>query len=365
MKQRAGQLSFAFSLVGAFFLLQCPASALAGDDAHGPAFKGYICYRASQPIHVDGRMDDAAWKSAPWTDSFEDIEGNLKPTPRFKTRAKMLWDDRYLYVGAELEEPHVWGTMLKRDTVICLENDFEVFFDPDADSHEYYEFEMNALNTVWDLLMKKPYRDGGPPVDSWDIAGLLTAVHVDGTLNTPGDVDRGWSLEIAFPWDALKEYAHRPSPPRDGDRWRIGLYRVEWQTNTSGGKYQKVPNVSPDNWAWSAHGVCDMHRPEQYGYVQFSAAEPGTVSYRPDPTRDVRNVLYQIYYAQKAYFAKHKQWTGSLGELNLPLQQAESVGEPSLVLTSEGFEATALRTPQTGKQERWHIRQDSRIWKEE
>jgi len=33
-------------------------------------------------------------------------------------------------------------------------------------------------------------------LDSWDIPGLITRVHVDGTLNDPSDTDRGWSIEI-------------------------------------------------------------------------------------------------------------------------------------------------------------------------
>jgi len=89
-----------------------------------------------------------------------------------------------------LEEPHVWGTLTKPDTVICYDNDFEVFIDPDGDNHEYYEFEMDALNTVWDLLLKKPYRDGGPPVDGWNMERLKSAVHVAGTLNNPTDIVR-------------------------------------------------------------------------------------------------------------------------------------------------------------------------------
>ena len=108
------------------------------------------------------RIDDAAWQAAPWTDGFVDIEGDRKPQPRFRTRVKMLWDDEHFYVAAELEEPHVWGTLTKHDSVIFHDNDFEVFIDPDGDNHEYYEFEINALNTEWDLFLKKPYRDGGP-----------------------------------------------------------------------------------------------------------------------------------------------------------------------------------------------------------
>ena len=57
----------------------------------------------------------------------------------------MLWDDEYFYVAAELEEPDIWATLTERDAVIFYDNDFEIFIDPDGDSHEYYEFEMNAL----------------------------------------------------------------------------------------------------------------------------------------------------------------------------------------------------------------------------
>src|SRR3954447_18086134 len=75
----------------------------------GEAPKGYVCEKAAGPIKVDGRLDEESWQFAPWTDAFVDIEGDAKPRPRFRTRAKMLWDDRYFYVAAELEEPHVWG----------------------------------------------------------------------------------------------------------------------------------------------------------------------------------------------------------------------------------------------------------------
>src|SRR5438132_558705 len=142
--------------------------------------KGYVCYRASGPIQVDGRLDEASWQAVPWTDAFVDIEGDAKPRPRFRTRAKMLWDDQYFYVGAELEEPHVWGTLTQHDAVIFHDNDFEVFIDPNGDNHEYYEFEINALNTGWDLLLPRPYKDGGRAVNSWELPGLKTAVPIRG-----------------------------------------------------------------------------------------------------------------------------------------------------------------------------------------
>src|SRR4030042_6945332 len=58
----------------------------------------YICYRAPQPLTFDGKLDEPAWRKAAWTGFFVDIEGSLKPKPRFEKRAKMLWGDEYFYI---------------------------------------------------------------------------------------------------------------------------------------------------------------------------------------------------------------------------------------------------------------------------
>src|SRR5262245_2591141 len=87
----------------------------------------YLCGIASTPLVIDGQLNEPAWTNAAWTDDFIDIEGTVKPAPRFRTRAKMLWDDNYFYVAAELEEPHLWATLTNHDAVIFNDPDFEVF----------------------------------------------------------------------------------------------------------------------------------------------------------------------------------------------------------------------------------------------
>lgn len=252
-------------------LTVCMSSTAAEPKAIVP--KEYACQRAAAKLEIDGKLDDAAWEAAPWTDEFVDIEVDKKPKPRFRTRAKMLWDDEYFYIAAQLDEPHVWGTITERDAVIFQDNDFEVFIDPNSDSREYYEFEMNALNTGWDLFLPKKYKDGGKADNSWNIDGLKTAVHVEGTLNDASDEDQYWSVEIAIPWKALETYAHRSSPPQPGDQWRVDFSRVEWQVEVQDGKYVKVPNKREDNWVWSPQGMIDMHEPSTWGFVQFVEAK--------------------------------------------------------------------------------------------
>jgi hypothetical protein len=277
----------------------------------------------------------------------------------------MLWDDVYLYVGAQLDEPHVWGTLTKRDVVIFQDNDFEVFIDPDGDNHDYYELEVNALNTVWDLLMKKPYRDGGLAVTQWDITGLKTAVHVNGTLNDPSDVDKGWSVEIAMPWSSLAEFAHHPSPPREGDQWRMNLRRVEWTHEIIDGKYRKIQEMAEDNWVWSPQGVINMHAPEHWGYVQFTRRKPGTAVFVPDPAAHARELLCQIYDAQHAFHDSTKRWASTARELGLNIRPLDIRDyTPAIELTPEGFVATVMLRLGAGRLERWHMRQDSLLWRE-
>jgi len=254
-----------------------------------PAPRRYTCLRVSSAPVIDGVLGDAAWRGVPWSDPFVDIEGDPKPAPSLRTRMKLAWDERYLYVAAILEEPHVWATLTERDAVIYQDDDFEVFIDPDGDRNGYYELEINALGTVWDLFLVRPYRDGGPALHGWDIAGLESAVSVDGTLNDPGDVDRGWSVELAMPWTALAEAAPGRRGPRPGETWRINFSRVDWDMDVVDGRYVKRTDpltgkpLPEHNWVWTPQHAIDMHRPEHWGYLTFSdeIAGGGRLKERP------------------------------------------------------------------------------------
>jgi hypothetical protein len=140
-------------------------------------------------IAVDGSLAADAWAELPWAEDFVDITGDSERKPRFRTRVKMGWDDEFFYVGAELEEPHVWGTITEKNAKMFEDNDFEVFIDPDGDGRNYYEFEINALGTIWELSLPKPYGEGGVPVLGCNLPGLKCAVRVRGTLNDPSDTD--------------------------------------------------------------------------------------------------------------------------------------------------------------------------------
>jgi len=326
-----------------------------------PHPRGYVAFRAGQPPHIDGRVDDSVWLAAPWSDTFVDIEGDRKSRPRFETRVKMLWDDEYLYVGADLEEPDVWGTFTARDSVIFHENDFEIFIDPDGDTHEYYELEINALNTVWDLMLLRPYRDSGAALNAWDIAGLKTAVRVRGSLNRPGDRDEGWSVEIAMPWKILKEAAPGHRAPRAGEQWRVNFSRVQWPLDVRDGKYVKRTDVksnllAENNWVWSPQGAVDMHMPERWGYVQFSAvvAGGGTDRFIPDPDEPVKWALRCRYYRQADFRKANRRYARTLAELK--------AGELGAGVTLHATDDLYVLSAAAARGALIYLRQDGRVW---
>lgn len=260
----------------------------------------YTCHRTRQPIEVDGLLNESAWQKAEKSPRFVDMvtgEPGL-----FETRAAALWDDEYLYVAYWIEEPFVEANLTERDSIIFKENDVEVLIDGDDC---YYELEINALGTIYevffiwqdayargsrfdapdfDLLARKALSFGGNydrhqesfwrgthprgcrwAFLDWDFSGLRPAVHVDGKMNDRTVIDKGWTVELAFPWQGMKWLANgRSLPPQEGDVWRIFFGRFE-KLAPSGIEIQPHPA-----WVWSKHGVYDTHLPECFPYVHFT-----------------------------------------------------------------------------------------------
>lgn len=154
----------------------------------------YIVYRTGGSIEVDGRLDEQIWEEAVWTRNFVDIQGNQEADPEYRTRVKLLWDREYLYIGAELEEEHLWATMTERNSPLHLDNALEIFIDPDGDTHNYIEFQINGLGTIWDLYLSKPYRDGGYGLSQWNILDYKASVDLDGEINSPEPGGRDGAL---------------------------------------------------------------------------------------------------------------------------------------------------------------------------
>ncbi len=323
--------------------------------------KAYIAYHTNEEINIDGKGNEAAWEKANWTDDFIDIEGVKKP--KYKTHIKMLWSDSHLYFYAELEEPHIWADITKRDAIVFYNNDFEIFIDPNGDTHNYYELEMNALNTIWDLFITKPYRDHGLVLNNWDYKNIKTAVHIDGTLNDPRDEDKKWSIEIAILWKDINETYTNEIITAKGKTWRINFSRVNWDFVIVNGKYQRKKDKKTNaylheyNWVWSPQGVINMHEPEKWGYVFFSEkniGEKDVFTYGKDEL--IKKKLYEIYRLQRRYYSKHGEWNKRLIPNTINVNKKEI--ELNIDINPVSY-TIAVKSPFTG--EMVYINQEGKI----
>ncbi len=323
-----------------------------------------IC-QTKDALKMDGILNEADWKAAKWSAPFVDIEGDKKPLPRYNTRFKMLWDKQNLYIAAELEEPHIWSYLSLRDTIVYHDNDFEVFIDPDGDTHNYFEIEVNALKNIFDLFMNRPYRNGGRALINWNVEKLAVGVHIDGTLNKPVDKDKKWVIEMAIPFKSVS-LGDTLQVPVHNSIWRLNFSRVEWDTEVINNRYVKKKDAKtrkplPEhNWVWSPQGVINMHYPERWGYVQFIASPPTEVvsSVEIPASEAVKKILWLTYYKQQHFRAVKKSFARSFNDLKM-VNDAYEIGNAVYLLTLEStahsFEAT-LKDKLTGIG--WRINQD-------
>jgi len=159
----------------------------------------------------------------------------------------------------------------------------------------------------------------------------------------------------------LGAHTARPAPPHDGDQWRVNFSRVEWNTEPSGSSYRPKAGTNEHNWVWSPQHVVDMHRPERWGYVQFSEKPSPFV---PDPSWPARQWLQSVYEAQREFRRTHPRYAATLSELELGVVMDLSLTRQQLWATPSLFEASIDARAPDGSVVTWRIRQDARVWKD-
>lgn len=236
----------------------------------------YTCYNTTVPPAIDGRGDDQAWQQAQVVGMVDVSELDGSRLPSRSTEVRMLWDEEKLYILFIAADPDVWSTLTERDDHLWNEEVVELYADPDGDGENYMEIEVNPLNTIVDLLLSKPGRQGGQSYFEWS-PQYQTAVHVEGTLNDPSDQDQYWSMEMALPWtvftSAMLDVAgDRSVPPQPGDAWRFNFYRYERFRD-------EIGETGIEYSAWSPVGEINFHRPDRFGRVVFAPATTAAMEF--------------------------------------------------------------------------------------
>ncbi len=166
--------------------------------------------RAGGPVVVDGRLDEAAWASGEVITDFIQSMPDVGYPASEQTLVRVLYDDRYLYVGAQLLDSHPEGI-----TAQYLNQDFETH-DDDVFAVTLDTF-MDRRNSFMFLINPRGAVKDGQTFDNSRTTNLAWegVIEVETTVH-----DQGWTVELAIPFTTLR------FDPRAGDQsWGINFLR--------------------------------------------------------------------------------------------------------------------------------------------
>jgi hypothetical protein len=166
--------------------------------------------------------------------------------PQQRTSVRVAWNADELRVLFHADDAHIFATLTERDAPLYMEEVVEVFLDPVGDLECYFEIEVNPLNAVLDVVLRRN-RSGYRKEFAWNCDGLRTSVWRD---------TESWSAELSIPFASLT--ANRPGP---GTEWRANFTRID-----------RPPGVQRELSAWSPTWRPTFHVPERFGILQFAAS---------------------------------------------------------------------------------------------
>jgi hypothetical protein len=226
----------------------------------------YPVYKITSSLTIDGILDDEEWDIADTTTHFV-ILGDAVNKPSLVTWAKALWDDDYLYIAFYCQDTNVWATTTDRDGSLYLEDVVEVYLDPDYDGEYYLEFELNPIETMFDLWLDKPWDEGGSGHSEFDFYDISVGSNVYGTVANTNDKDSAWTCEMALPFSEMSNVPQGGfQNPVVDDLWNFNLYRFD--RNSVGD-----PEAEQTGWSQTSGG---QHEPEHFGSILFTEVDTHT-----------------------------------------------------------------------------------------
>jgi hypothetical protein len=238
-----------------------------------------VAARASGEIHIDGRLDDAAWKSASVGTKFSQSYPNPGAEPRQRTEVRVLYDNVALYIGVRAFDPHpdsIAAPLARRDASGIYSDWISVVIDPYHDRRTAYRFSVNPRGVQTDAI---EFNDNNEDLN-WD-AVWQVATFVDSL---------GWTAEYRIPLSQL-----RFGPSKDG-RDRVWGFQVQRDV----ARYNERDSWSP--WTQQSPGyvssfgdltgLSDLPVPERVELIPYVSTKltraPGTSAdplYRRNDTK--------------------------------------------------------------------------------
>jgi len=335
--------TFRFMLILIFLLIttlshSAPAQQIqaAGSSKYHRSMPAVI---ATEAPHIDGRLDDPAWKQAEFHGDFIQREPNEGEPATEKTEIAILYDDENLYIGVhcfDSEPDRIRATELRRDGELRNDDNFEIVLDTYHDQRNAFFFSTNPLALRRDGTVAN---EGQIQNNDWD-----------GVWSCKTSIDeQGWHIEIAIPWQTLRfregndrtwgvNFVRRIMRKNEDDYWRLipryagrnGRYRMSeagylngFNNLKMGGKYEFKPYVIGGLQRDEDTGY-DTQHDEDFGVdvkLNISSTITADLTYNTDfaqveaDQEQVNLTRFSLYFPEKREFFLEGAETFTFGQV--------------------------------------------------
>jgi hypothetical protein len=157
-----------------------------------PTAREATAVRAEAAPTLDGRDDDHLWRAAPAITQFRQHDPVEDGDPRYRTEARVGYDDKYLYVFVRAFDPapdSVMALLSRRD--VRTQSDFvHVMVDSYHDRRTGFRFSVNPVGVKRDVYISNDGNEDLSWDGVWDVATAIDSL--------------GWTAEYRIPFGQLR-----------------------------------------------------------------------------------------------------------------------------------------------------------------
>lgn len=196
---------------------------------------------------LTGNSQSPSWSKAEWIQLTK-----RKGDVAYATKAKLLYSEKGMYVLVRCEDKRITATLTEDFADLYNEDVVELFLWTDESVPLYFEYELSPLNQELAILVPNFKGDffGWRP---WHYSGDRQTRHTTSIEKDDSGNPASWTAEFFIPYTLLKPLEN--VPPRPGTKWRMNLYRIDYDEGYTG-------------WTWKPVRT-NFHDYERFGTIEF------------------------------------------------------------------------------------------------
>lgn len=207
------------------------------DDGPPAGRDALLTIRRTEDFEVTGTGENPNWNLTEWVELTQ-LDNRYK-SQGLTSRVKVLYSGAGIYFLFDNSDRLLTASLEGDFREIWNEDVVEVFFWPDEESGDYFEYELSPLN--YELILWLPERGGGSWIPFNYYKSNRQTRHetsVRGGVKESGAEIKGWRAEFFIPWRLLRPFNHVPPEPES--RWRANMYRIDYDDGATHFAWQPI-----------------------------------------------------------------------------------------------------------------------------